>query len=681
MIKRLSLSGKITFYIGISLFLFLFVILYWNYWQVRLDTYDYMEARAIALADEINFAFEALAKYEEEFSLQRVVEQTATIGDVAEVGITNREGRYFAHNQQELIGEKIEHPLHVHVIESERRQISYTRNKFIVIQPLHGKEYLTEHRSDVIGAIIVTIDLSLVNANLHREFLTQSLATIIFIMLFCVSVMIIMNRLIIRPIKALSVASKRLADGNWEVEVPKSARDEISELSCSFGQMACVLEERKKILQMQKEELQKAHDELEQRVEDRTAKLKKANEQLEREIKERTQAEEEKKELEGQLLRSQKMEAVGILAGGVAHDLNNILSGLVSIPDLLLLQLEKKSPLRKLVEIMKDSGEKAGAVVEDMLTLARRGVVVTEIVNLNNIISEYLKSPEYEKLQSFHPGVQVTTDCEQGLLNISCSAVHLSKTVMNLVSNAAEAMPEGGTVIIKTENRYIDRPISGYDSIEEGDYVILIVVDTGVGISAEDREKIFEPFYTKKVMGRSGTGLGMAVVWGTVKDHRGYIDVQSTEGEGATFTLYYPATREQIIKEKVLVPVQEYRGSGESVLVVDDVREQREIACTLLTVLGYKADAVTSGEEAVEYVKEQRVDLIVLDMIMDPGIDGLETYRKILEIHPGQRAIIASGYSETERVREAQRLGAGQYIKKPYTLEKIGLAVKTEQKR
>lgn len=170
----------------------------------------------------------------------------------------------------------------------------------------------------------------------------------------------------------------------------------------------------------------------------------------------------------------------------------------------------------------------------------------------------------------------------------------------------------------------------------------------------------------------------MAVVWGTVKDHKGYIDVQSTEGKGSTFTLYFPASLEKMAKEESILPVEDYMGKGESILVVDDVKGQRELALTMLTALGYSAHAVSSGEEAVEYLKEHSVDLIVLDMIMDPGIDGLDTYRKILEMHPGQKAIIASGFSETERVGEARRIGAGAYVKKPYTLEQIGLAVKAE---
>jgi two-component system, cell cycle sensor histidine kinase and response regulator CckA len=194
-------------------------------------------------------------------------------------------------------------------------------------------------------------------------------------------------------------------------------------------------------------------------------------------------------------------------------------------------------------------------------------------------------------------------------------------------------------------------------------------------------ERIFDPFYTKKMMGRSGTGLGMTVVWGTVKDHQGYVDVQSVVGKGTSFILYFPVTRQELIKKRSLIPIEEYKGKGESILIVDDVKEQRELAITMLSRLGYQVAAVSSGEEAIVYLKNNKADLVVLDMIMDPGIDGLETYKRILEINPKQKAVIVSGFSETERVRQAQELGAGAYIRKPYVLEKMGLAIRKELDR
>jgi PAS domain S-box-containing protein len=395
-------------------------------------------------------------------------------------------------------------------------------------------------------------------------------------------------------------------------------------------------------------------------------------------ITELKQASQEKEELQIQLQRAQKMEAIGTLAGGVAHDLNNILSGIVSYPELLLLDLKEDSPLRKPILTIQKSGEKAAAIVQDLLTLARRGVETTEVVNLNSIVSEYLQSPEHARLELNHPNIKVEQNLDENLLNILGSPVHLSKTVMNLVSNAAEAMLEGGPIVITTENRHMDKVKNGFDEIDKGDFATLIITDTGIGISPEDMERIFEPFYTKKTMGRSGTGLGMAVVWGAVKDHRGYIDLQSKEGHGTEITLYFPVTRKVFSQEAEMVTIEDFMGEGESILVVDDILEQRQIATEMLEKLGYSVTTMPSGEEAVKYLHNHTTELLVLDMIMPPGIDGLETYKKILKIHPGQKSIIASGYSESARVKEAQNLGAGTYVKKPYLLEKIGRAVRTE---
>ncbi len=242
-------------------------------------------------------------------------------------------------------------------------------------------------------------------------------------------------------------------------------------------------------------------------------------------------------------------------------------------------------------------------------------------------------------------------------------------------------MPKGGIVTIKTANQYLDKSIHGHDEIKEGDYVVLSVSDMGEGIPAADLKRIFEPFYTKKVMGRSGTGLGLAVVWGTVKDHNGYINVESEEGKGSTFTLYFPVTREDITAEAAAISMSEYMGKGESILIVDDVKGQRYLAATMLQKLNYIVSSVSSGEEAIAYLKEHKIDLIVLDMIMDPGMDGLDTYRNILEIHPRQKAIIVSGFSESDRVITAQSLGAGAYVRKPYVIEKLGLAVMKELDR
>ena len=386
----------------------------------------------------------------------------------------------------------------------------------------------------------------------------------------------------------------------------------------------------------------------------------------------------EREKMEAQLNRAQKMEAIGTLAGGVAHDLNNVLSGITSYPEMLLWNLDDANPMRKPLMTIQKAGEKAAEIVQDLLTLARRGVMTKEVVDLNDIISDYLGSPECAKMMSYHKNIATTSSLDPYLLHLKGSPIHIRKTIMNLVSNAAEAQPDGGEIAISTYNRNIDLPEKGFEEIRQGDFVTLEISDKGCGISEEDKERIFEPFYTKKVMGRSGTGLGMAVVWGTVQDHHGFIDIKSTLDEGTTFYLYFPVTREEATGGKKRVSVSTYMGNGQLVLIVDDNKEQRIIASGILETLNYKTMVAASGEEAIGRIKQKEPKILLLDMIMEPGMDGLETYQQAIAINPEQKAIIASGFAETDRVREVQRLGAGQFIKKPYTIETVGLAIKKE---
>lgn len=385
----------------------------------------------------------------------------------------------------------------------------------------------------------------------------------------------------------------------------------------------------------------------------------------------------EQKKLEERLLRAQKMEAVGNLAAGVAHDLNNILCGLVAYPELLMLELPEGNPLREKIATIQRTGQKAAEIVEDLLSLARRGVKVSEVVNLNMVISDYLASPEFAKTRQYHPNIVLETDLAPDLMNTMGAWAQFSKVIMNLVNNAAEAMPAGGTIRLSSYNSYLDTPSDLYETIPAGEYVCVSVADEGVGIAKGDLQRIFEPFYSKKTMKRSGSGLGMTVIWATIKDYNGYIDLRSTEGEGTEIAFYLPSTRENEETNPHRMGLEGYLGT-EDILVVDDMPEQAEIATKMLAKLGYNVTSVASGEAALEAIRRKTPDLVVLDMIMPGGMDGLDTFRRIIEISPGQRVVITSGFSESERVKTAQQLGAGNYVRKPYTMEKFGIAVRKE---
>ncbi len=396
-----------------------------------------------------------------------------------------------------------------------------------------------------------------------------------------------------------------------------------------------------------------------------------------RDISQIKKAEEEKRGLEESLRQSQKMEAIGLMAGGVAHDLNNILSGVVAYPDLILAKLPKDSELEKPIKAIQQAGKRAADVVADLLTVAQKSTSTREITTLNRLVVEYLQSLEGGSLLTLYPDVTIETELSDDLLNVSCSTVHVKKCLMNLVTNAAEAIGETGTITISTKNRYIDQPFVFNQYLDKGEYVIVSVLDSGSGIAAEDVDHIFEPFYSKKMMGRSGTGLGLAIVWNTVHEHAGTVTVSSDEG-GTLFELYFPASRGQILELPQTVPKEAIMGSNEHILVVDDEPQQREIASQILESLGYRVDAVSCGEDAVHFVRECPVDLLILDMIMGPGINGRKTYEMILQFSPDQKAILVSGFSEDEEVQKVKSLGNIEFVKKPYTLLELGQAVKNE---
>ncbi len=398
--------------------------------------------------------------------------------------------------------------------------------------------------------------------------------------------------------------------------------------------------------------------------------------ELQTELRERIQTEKEKEKLQIEVHRAKKMEAIGLLAGGVAHDLNNILSGAVGYSDLLMRKVGDDSPFLHYLKEIRESGRRAAAVVADLLTISRDAASDRQPRNLNTIIEEYLASAEHQALIQRFPDINFLTDLDLDLYNISCSESHLKKSIMNLVINAAEATGQGD-VTLSTKNVEIDHGLEKGDMfLEPGTYVLFTIADSGSGIASEDIEHIFEPFYTKKKFGHSGTGLGLAVVWNTVLEHQGFIDVRQP-GQGSVFELYFPATANDVIPDNS-TEHPDLTGTGEHILVVDDEEPIRALAKKMLTTLGYRVSLAASGEEAIDFVRKNNVDLLLLDMLMEPGINGYQTYQQIKVFRPDQRALIASGFSESSDVQQTQQLGAGAYIKKPYTLDELGQAIKKE---
>lgn len=390
---------------------------------------------------------------------------------------------------------------------------------------------------------------------------------------------------------------------------------------------------------------------------------------------------EENQEMAERLERAKKMEAIGLLAGGVAHDLNNILAGIVGYPELLLADLPEDSNLAEPIRAIHDSGLRATAVVADLLTVARSVANVKSEKKLNSLIAEYMASPEFMALSSNYPEIRFTVDLISDDQSVNCSSVHVKKCIMNLVTNAVEAIEGGGEIRITTAREEVDAVKSLRKGVNAGGYMVLNVSDNGPGIPAENIQHIFEPFYTRKVMGKSGTGLGLAVVWNTMQDHDGAALVKSGDA-GTCFSLYFPVIEEVLnTLELQMDETADIMGHGEEILIVDDEPQLREIAKHFLEKLGYMGTCVASGEEAIEYIRHKKVDLVLLDMQMEPGINGCQTYQSIIEYQPGQKAVIASGYSESEDVKKAMALGVSEFLLKPYSGDQIGIAVKNALKQ
>ncbi|MFH1699599.1 MAG: PAS domain S-box protein [Candidatus Zixiibacteriota bacterium] len=369
--------------------------------------------------------------------------------------------------------------------------------------------------------------------------------------------------------------------------------------------------------------------------------------------------------------RTQRLETAGRIAGQVAHDFNNLLGPLMAYPELMKEELPDDHPLIQYIEDIEKSARQIADINMQLLTLGQRGYYNQELLNVNDIIRQIIKQQPME-LET----IKFSAELEEGLMNIKGGASQIYRIISNLMTNATDSIKNGGELVVRTENYYVDTKTGSYGGISKGEYVKITIRDSGCGISPDIIANIFDPFFTTKATDKTrGSGLGLSVVHAVMSDHNGFIDLESELGKGSSFYLYFPATRESISRE----PEQdEVVGGKESILVVDDDTVQREVIKVILNRLGYKVYTVESGEMALDILGNESYDLLLLDMIMPPGIDGVETYRGALKINPFQKAIVISGYAKSERVQEALKLGVGAFVRKPMTMRVLATAVRAE---
>ena len=455
---------------------------------------------------------------------------------------------------------------------------------------------------------------------------------------------------IARPLQGLVDTLEKIgATRDYSVRAEKQSNDELGLLADRFNEMLDQVQQRTS-------ELQSAHGQLQKRLLD----LHQSKDQMQRLAS-------RENELLEKLSKKERMESVGLLAGGIAHDLNNILGPVVGLPELVIEDLGEGHPSIPDIVQMQDSAMRAKAIIQDLLALGRRGRIEFKPVNLNHLVEAFLKSPVMADRQRLQPGIAVQTTLSEEEPTLMGAEAQLHQLVMNLVLNAFEAMPKGGQVTVRTHVETVSSPrTDGFETVPKGMYSVLQVIDSGGGIPEDAIKWIFDPFYSRKRLGQSGTGLGLAVVFGVLKDHGGYVDVETAAHEGTTFSVYIPHQEgaADVMPAALLQPA-----SGEKVVVIDDVAEQRDLGQRILGHAGYRVQTAVNGRDGLTVLEQESFDVVLIDMIMEEDFDGLQTCRAILEKWPGQRCIIVSGYSESDRAAEALRVGARSFLQKPYTRE------------
>ncbi len=372
----------------------------------------------------------------------------------------------------------------------------------------------------------------------------------------------------------------------------------------------------------------------------------------------------ERKKLRAELQHAQKLEAVGTLAGGIAHDFNNLLTTIQGNISLMLLNIDSTHPHYERLKNVERQVESGARLTSHLLGYARKGKYEIKPVDLNQLVEETSETFGRARKQ-----IQIHRDLAGDLSAIEADSGQIEQVLLNLLVNAADAMPTGGDLFLKTMNVTHKDMTGKLYKPKRGDYVMLTATDSGMGMDKRTMERIFDPFFTTKEMGR-GTGLGLASAYGIIKGHGGYIDVESQKGEGTTFSIFLPASEKEV--ERVVKGVERVTKGTGSVLLVDDEETILEVGRDLLEALSYHVLIAKDGKEAIEIYRKIRdeINIVVLDMVM-PNVGGGKTYDRLKEINPDIKVLLSSGYSIDGEATEILKRGCNGFIQKPFRMNEL----------
>ncbi|HET6977972.1 MAG TPA: ATP-binding protein [Pyrinomonadaceae bacterium] len=493
----------------------------------------------------------------------------------------------------------------------------------------------------------------------------------IFLFVMGVAGTFVLSRNITSPLYQLTAGATAISRGDHSRVVNIQQKDELGQLATAFNAMLT------KVSNSQRE--------LESKVQERTAQLEEANRQLEslsqshaqkRSVaeKERTDALEALYATEMQLIQSQKLEAVGRLAGGISHDFNNLLTVILGYSDIMKRSLEEDDPLRRNIDEIIRASERAASLTRQLLAFSRKQVMQPKVFDLNIVVSDLEKMLR----RMIGEDIELRVSAQTDLGNIKADPVQLEQVMMNLVVNARDAMPKGGKLSIETANVYLDEGYSqDHVSVVPGDYVMLAITDTGCGMNEETRQRIFEPFFTTKEQGK-GTGLGLSTVYGIVKQSGGNIWVYSEEGHGTTFKIYFPRVTAEAQEYKRAATANEVPGGRETILLVEDAEWVRTLARQVLQTVGYRVLEAANADAAIrlcDSINGDRIDLLLTDVVM-PGMSGNDMSRILLTKHPDMPVLYMSGYTDDAIVQHGVLEPGINFLQKPFTPSALALKVR-----